>query len=75
MIDNQQYYDHIKPVLNMLARKRYPDIPSWCEWSDSPKCYICEYSFLNADGGMMYGNEVRAHGYQHLKERNLLLFV
>ncbi len=71
--DIEAYRANLKPILDMIARKIEPDCVNWCPYKGDGyhvKCVICKSSLDD-----MSSKEVRAHGYQHLKERNLLPFV
>lgn len=60
-------------LLFSLALRKNKNIKTWCQWFDysNPKyaiCYVCNATFDNS-------TMLRLHGYQHLKEHNLLPFI
>lgn len=63
--------DNIYPILNLLAKKINPNCKGWREdVSGIITCHICgSTTIFNGT------DEIRAHGTQHLKERNLIPFL
>jgi hypothetical protein len=56
-----------KDVLRNLAQRRYPYVQHWTSHDMSFTCYICGESNL--------GQKIIEHGYLHLKDKNLLIFI
>lgn len=68
VIDDKHYGIAI-PLLINLAKRNYPMVEYWYNL-DFFDCYICGKDLSNLDV-----NEFRVHGFNHLKERNLLPFI
>lgn len=66
-MDIKTYATNIVPILKILARKQYADVKYW---RNDTICYIC-----NKNISLLTMGESRAHGINHLKERNLLPFI
>lgn len=60
-------------ILTSLAKRKNSENTQWCEWNDSRYpiyaiCYICNLKFYSVE-------TLRLHGYNHVKESNLLPFI
>jgi len=75
LYDDDTYFGQIKPLLNLLAQKINPDRYDWCGRYPSDgvidRCHIC---MAVLDDSLSF-KQVREHGIQHLKDRNLLPFI
>lgn len=83
---SNEIWAQIIPILNILAKKNYPrwmtTHPKYIrDHYDCFYCFICNkliQKYYEWDDELIIDStiqSVRRHGYQHIKERNLLPFI
>jgi hypothetical protein len=72
--DHKSWYK-LEEILNLIANKN-GDFDGWASWINGDMsigsiCNICKYTYSQAVPYPV----IREHGYNHLKERNLLAMI
>lgn len=73
-ISSEAWCDYYRPILKLLAKRKNINYDNWILWTNwaTVYCLLCDNKIPNGYNEL---NRVRSHGFNHLKELNLLPFI